>query len=63
MLGLVFVMFVSIFVRLVLVFGCILVVTALVILVNWFTVWYFFLGSTRFSTCDRITNHISTIQK
>ena len=35
MLGLVFVMFVSIFVRLVLVFGYILVVT---VLVNWFTV-------------------------
>lgn len=43
LLGLVFIMFVFIFVRLsVLVFGCILVLT---VLVNWFRVWHFFLGS------------------
>ena len=45
MLGLVFVMSVSVFVRLVLVFWSILVVT---VLVNWFMVWCFFLGSTGF---------------
>lgn len=51
MLGLVFVMFVSIFVRLVLVFGCILAVT---VLVNWFTVCCFFLGFTGFCTYEKI---------
>ena len=55
MFGLVLVMFVCLFVRLVLVFRCILVVTAFV---NWFTVWCFFPGSTGFCTYDKIVNII-----
>ena len=57
MLGLVFMMFVSVFVRLALVFGFIPVVT---VLVNWSTVWYFFLCSTGLCTCERMINNIHT---
>ena len=49
--GLVFVMSVSVFVRLVLVFWSILVVP---VLVNWFMVWNFFLCCTGFCTYEKI---------